>query len=226
MGNGMATVMIAMPTHRDLPPETVRSLLDTQAACFRAGIDFYGEFGKGSSLVHHSRSKIAWHFLQSDCSHIFWIDSDQEWSADSFMRILALATVKDIVAAAYPFRRDDPGGFFIEFEGETVEADDRGCLPAKKLGLGFCCAQRHVIEELAERAPKARFMDINGGEPIPHIFRLGIADGDMAEGEDVAFFTDVRALGYTINVDPTIVLGHIGPKVFRGRLMDHLSRTA
>lgn len=215
------SVMLAMPTHRDLPPETVGSLLATQLACFERGIDLQVYFGKGSSLVHHSRSKIAWHFLQTDYARLFWIDSDQEWSPDAFLRLLALSSVKDIVTATYPFRRD-PIDFFVEFDGDQVEADEYGCLPVKRLGLGFTCLQRHVVEELAAKAPLRLYRDINNGEPIPRIFRM--ADDGMEDmGEDVAFFEDVRALGYRVDLDPTVQIGHIGQKVWRARLIDALT---
>ncbi len=218
------SVMLAMPTHRDLPPETVGSLLDTQAACIEYGVPLQVYFGKGSSLVHHSRSKIAWQFLQTSFNRIFWIDSDQAWRADAFLRLLALSTVKDVVCAAYPHRRDPPG-FFLTPLGAEVEADEHGCIAVKELGLGFACVQRHVVEELAAKAPSARFSDVNDGQPIPHIFRMGIRDG-FAVGEDCAFFEDVRGLGYSVHVDPTITLGHIGPKVFSGSLAGFLGRPA
>lgn len=218
------SVMLAMPTHRDLPPETVGSLLDTQQACFERGIPLQVYFGKGSSLVHHARSKIAWQFLQTPFTRLFWIDSDMAWSADAFIRLLGLSTVKDVIAAAYP-PRHATGNWFIRFEHETIEADEHGCLPAKDLGLGFACLKRSVVEQLAEVAPKASFPDINDGKPIPHLFRMGMS-GEMAMGEDVAFWADVRQCGYRVNVDPTISLGHIGPKVFTGSLIQQLTQEA
>lgn len=215
------SVMLAMPTHRDLPPETVGSLLDTQQACFERGIPLQVYFGKGSSLVHHARSKIAWQFLQTPFTRLFWIDSDMAWSSEAFLRLLGLSTVKDVIAAAYP-PRHATGNWFIRFDQETIVADEHGCLEAKDLGLGFACLSRKVIEKLADQAPKARFPDINDGNPIPHIFRMGMS-GDMAMGEDVAFWADVRSLGYSLSIDPTIELGHIGQKVFTGSLMQHLA---
>lgn len=215
------SVMLAMPTHRDLPPETVQSLLATQMACMQHGIDFGGEFGKGSSLVHHARSKVAWHFLQTDYQYLFWVDSDQAWEPASFIRVLGLATLKDVVAATYPGRHEG-AGFFLTPLAEQAEADEHGCIPVKELGLGFACVKRKVVEELAERAPLAIFKDINGGEPIPHIFHMGVDEDGFAVGEDVGFWRDIRALGYSVNVDPTIRLGHIGPKVYTGALIDYL----
>jgi hypothetical protein len=38
-------------------------------------------------------------------------------------------------------------------------------------------------------------------------------------GEDMAFFADLRDLGYTVWLYPNIQLGHIGTKTYRGDLM-------
>ena len=44
--------------------------------------------------------------------------------------------------------------------------------------------------------------------------RLG-ADAEE-RGEDAIFFSDVRALGYKVWIDPSIKLGHVGPKIYEG----------
>jgi hypothetical protein len=48
--------------------------------------------------------------------------------------------------------------------------------------------------------------------------RLG-ADAEE-RGEDAIFFSDVRALGYKVWIDPTIRLGHVGPKIYEGCVED------
>lgn len=183
------------------------------------GIPFEFEMQVGSSLVHHARSKAAWRFLQSKCNRLFWIDSDIAWKGSDFIRFLALSTKMECVCAAYPAKMD-PATFFLNVSG-LVESNEYGCLPIVGAGLGFTIVQRGVIERLAEKAPKLKFPDLP--EKIPHIFRLD-DDGGEARGEDMAFFADVRALGYAVNLDPTIELGHIGSKEYRATLSDHLVR--
>jgi hypothetical protein len=78
----------------------------------------------------------------------------------------------------------------------------------------------HLIEQLANRAPVLRFPDIP--EPIPHIFRCDDSDG-KARGEDMAFFSDIRDLGYQVNIDPNVTLGHVGPKEYRASILDYLN---
>lgn len=212
---------LAMPAHRDLPVETAASLMKTQSACIARGIPFDFMCPSGSSLVVAARSKAAHWFLKSDKNRIFWIDSDMVWEPDAFLRLLALSTVMDCVMAAYPSKRD-PINFMLNAPNE-VETNEYGCLPNIGTGLGFTCIQRHVMERLAERAPKLKFVDPDVAEPIPHIFRTDEHEGHF-RGEDIAFFADIKDLGFTPYLDPSIRLGHHGSKTFFGTLSEHLEQ--
>ena len=212
-------VMLAMPTHRDIPPATVRSLLQTQHELLAGGLSSNIEMQCGGSLVHHARTKAAWHFLQSDCTHLFSVDSDIAWDAKDFLRLLAIGTKLECVSAIYPCRAE-PLRFFLSGCEETVEANEYGCIEVKGLGLGFTCVQRVVIEKLAKQAPKLIYPDVPEG-PVPRIFRCDERDG-RARGEDIAFFDDVRDLGYKVWLDPSISLGHIGTKEYRAAFSDHM----
>lgn len=211
------SVALAMPTHRDIPPMTVRSLLETKGMLQERGIPLSIEIQAGSSLVHHARTKAAWGFLKTTCTHLFWVDSDIAWNGADFLRLLALGTKMPCVGAAY-VSKSDPPTFCLNLAkpGEDIEANEYGCIPIDGLGLGFTVVQRKVIEELAAKAPQLKFPDIPEG-PIPHIFRCDDTNGE-ARGEDMAFFADVLALGYPVYLDPTINLGHIGPKIYAGAI--------
>lgn len=213
------SVMLAMPTHRDIPWQTVGSLLETQTLMQSRGIPFEVQLQVGNSLVTHARSKIAHTFLQSDKTLLFWVDSDIEWEAESFLRICALSTRMDVVGAAYPAKKE-PIVFFLDRScSQEIEANEFGCLKVPGWGMGFTAVNRRVIEALAERAPKLKF---NGSEePIPHIFRCDEHEG-YARGEDMAFFADVAELGFGVFLDPTVRLGHVGSKSYKASLQDIL----
>ncbi len=213
--------MLAMPTHRDIPAATVRSLLETQDSLTRRGIPSLMEMQVGGSIVHHARTKAAWHFLQSEATHLFWVDSDIVWSADDFVRLLAIGTKLACVSGAYPCRAE-PMRFFLGVDqaGKAYEANEYGCIPINGLGLGFTVVQREVMERLADIVPRLEYPDIEEG-PVPRLFRCDEHEG-RARGEDMAFFSDVRALGYQVWLDPSITLGHIGTKEYRASISDHL----
>ena len=94
------SVMLAIPTHRDIPAGTVASLLATQHALHVRGIQYDIEMQVGNSLVTHARSKTAHNFLKSDKSLLVWVDSDIERKAEDFIRLCALSTKMDVVGGA------------------------------------------------------------------------------------------------------------------------------
>lgn len=217
-------VYLAMPVHREVSPATVRSLLGTKETLFHRGIPLTTYMGSGGSLVHHARSKLVHQFLQKDCTHLFWVDSDIDWEPEQFIRLLCWSMVMPIVCAAYPVKRD-PAELQISpiAVGKPVETNEYGCVPIKGAGSGFVCFQRSVIEEMSAKAPLAWFPDYP--KPIPYLYRCDLSYEDIgadgipyARGEDMAFFADCRAAGHTVWLDPTISLGHIGPKTYRASL--------
>ena len=161
---------------------------------------------------------LAHYFLKSDCNKLFWIDSDMNWLAESFFRLLALSTKMPIVGATYPAKRGPGAEFQLDLVSDRVEANEYGCLPVKGLGLGFTVVDRSVIETLAAKSRK--FME--DGEAVAAIFRTGLGDDDILRSEDMHFFKDCRDNGYPVMVDPKIELGHVGSKVWKGKLIDAL----
>lgn len=213
------SVMLAMPTHRDIPAGTVASLLATQDLMRVKGIPYETQLQVGNSLVTHARSKIAHTFLKSDKSLLFWVDSDIEWEAKDFLRLCALATKMDIVGGAYPAKKD-PIVFFLDpSSGGEIESNEYGCLKIGGWGMGFTVVNRRVIEAVAGKSPKLKF---NGSdEPIASMFRCDEIDG-YARGEDMAFFADVKDLGFEAFLDPSVTLGHIGSKTYTASIADML----
>lgn len=215
------SVMLVMPTHRDIPAETCVSLLATADEMRSRNIPFEVQLQVGGSIIESARSKMAALFLKSNKSRLFWVDSDMVWDAGAFNRVLALSTVHYVVGASYP-AKCEPLKFMLSTESE-VETDELGTIPVRGAGLGFTCVHRSVIEALADRAPVLRFPDLDG--PIPHIFRCDSLNGEF-RGEDMAFFADCRAAGFDVRLDPSVRLGHVGSKTYRGALLDVMQESA
>lgn len=219
---GMAGIscFLAMPISRDLPPATVMSLLETQDLMHTHNIPFNVNFEVGGSIVTHSRNALIHRFMETDYSRMFCVDSDISWKAADFLKLLALSAKMDVVCGAYPTKSDNPV-FFIRTDTPDgiVESNEYGCLPIKGIGLGFTVISRKVIEELCSKAPKRIFPFSK--EPVPRVFRLD-EEGIEARGEDMAFFADIRELGYPVYLDPAISLGHIGPKTYTASVADFI----
>lgn len=201
--------LIAMPTHRDINPATVRSLLMTQAAMQERNLPLSLKMEDGCSLIHHARTRTTDFFLtQTDCTHLFWIDSDVVWAPDDFLKIVALGTKMECVLAAYP-RKADEVEFYIRYKEKRVQSDEYGCVAIEGTGMGFSCVQRKVMQELSDQAKKLIYADKD--RAIPAVFRCD-DDGGYARGEDYAFFADILKLGYDVKLCPNIQLGHVGQK--------------
>ena len=214
-------VFLAMPTHRDLHPQTVASIIGTRELMRERGIPLAIEVAYGGSLVSHGRAKMAAMFLEGDCNRLFWVDSDMVWDAKDFLKVAALSVHMPIVAAAYTAKQDPPLFMVRPVLGE-VAANEWGCIPMRGLGLGFCCLQREAVETIAAGAPLRTFHQVDHAIPNPFIHD---DDGNgSAEGEDMAFLRRAEEAGIPLWVDPTIELGHVGTKVYRARLLDHITR--
>jgi hypothetical protein len=208
------SVAIGIPTGPTLPWPTALSLSRTVHACAMRGIDVTICHCAGSAIITLARSLVAHRFLQTDKKRLFWIDSDIEWEPDDFLRLLGLSEKMDIVCGAYPLKREDRKNFVVRHPDATkVTINPYGCVKIDGTGLGFVVMKREVIEKLA--ATKPQVLNESSGETIADIFRIDTVDGRL-RGEDIAFFDDLKALGYETWLDPTVELGHIGFKTYTG----------
>lgn len=214
------SVMIGMPAGRDLPGLTVKSLMGTQSLCRDVQVPFSFGMVIGSAVVQWARDEVIDLFLQSTATRLFWIDSDMVWEPEQFMRLLALSQYRDVICAAYPAKKDQPT-FYVNWDADAgLEQGDYGLMKINGLGLGFTVMSRAVVEQLAAKAE--RIIDDVTGRDMAAVFRIGRTDEGKRQGEDMAFFSDIRALGYDVFMDPTVDLGHIGQKQYTGSIRDAL----
>jgi hypothetical protein len=215
---GEVSVYIGMPVYGRIPHHTALSLALTLHACGAGGVPV--EVGmKALGIVTWARDAVLDGFLKSDKQKLFWIDSDMVWSPESFARMVALSTKRDVIAAAYMAKRDGEPDFQIGASGKPQELDEYGLLEIEATGLGFTIMDRKVCEALAEGKPQRADQH---GKPYIRAFRIDEDLGEFRAGEDVQFFADIRAKGFKVHLDPTIDLGHIGEKMWRGRAIDHM----
>lgn len=209
-------VAIGMPVgHPSIPWFTTLSLVDTTQACARHGIGLK-VLAPSNTYITHARSLTAKMFLETDATHLFWIDSDMVWQPRDFFKILALGCALPVVGATYAVKRD-PLMYIVPGLGR--EFNEYGCLPIRGMGLGFTCVQRKVIEELYARAPQVR-LSAEGIE-CADMFRFDVVDGHV-RGEDTSFFVDCYEAGYQPYLDPQTSPGHVGLKVFGGNVAEEL----
>lgn len=191
------------------------SLARTLHACGASGIDVDATM-EVSAVVTSARDLVLDDFLQSGKQKLFWIDSDMAWEPEAFFRLLAMSTLHDVVCAAYPVK-SDRAEYQIFMDPEPQEANEHGLLQIYGTGLGFAVADRAICGKIALRAP--RVFDPASGREFASVFRVDAIDGKR-RSEDIAFLADIRDLGHTVWLDPSISLGHIGDRQWTGRALD------
>jgi hypothetical protein len=210
-------VDVGFPCGHDVPSLTALALVSTSILCVKTGIPFDALWVTGSSLVPVARDRVVEKFLQGKASRLFWIDSDIVWEPKDFLRLLMLTTKVDVVCAAYPLKNDSQGLVIKHPDLRTFRLNEYGLVKINGTGLGFCCMRREVVEKIA--ATKTKVYDASLDQWITRVFRLDVIVDDegraCARGEDMAFFADIEELGYDVWLDPSIKLGHVGPKVYR-----------
>jgi hypothetical protein len=215
------SVFIAMPTHRDIPPRTVLSLLQIGAAARKHEVPLSIAIDAGVSDVELGRAISVHRFLKSDATKLFWMDSDIACEPDTFMRIVALSTKVDAVMGAYS-KKTDPLEFMVNTNG-AVLMNEWGCIPVDGGAIGFSIFSREAVEALWKRSPVIKFKDGEfKDELVRNPFRKGVSEEGYGLSEDVMFFKDIRALGFEVWCDPAMRLSHIGTKAYEGSFYDYM----
>jgi hypothetical protein len=164
----------------------------------------------GCSVVSRARNLIADAFLKSDCDSLLFIDADMTFEPDSVLRLLAWNQEKHIVAGAYEARK--AGKTYIltlDGDADNIFMDKMGLIRAKRVATGFMMIQKQVFTKLADMHPEWLHKDTNSDEKLYSFFDFKTTPGGYI-GEDFLFCERAIDAGFSIWIDPTIKLGHMG----------------
>jgi hypothetical protein len=228
-------VMIATPTSRPFPTAYLMSMAATVEALVRFGVRFDLHVLDGDCHVDDARNHVFREFLLTDCTDLFFIDSDLGWSAEAFLRLLKADG--DIVAGVYRHKHDEETYPFHPFPNSVADAD--GMFTVPKAPTGFMRIRRNVIEALyADGKTKGKWHwdgpedEASGKPPMVTIcerayredLNLTVDPGDQSRrySGDLTLCLKARNLGFTVRVDIDMPFSHCGEKAWNGHLGNHL----
>lgn len=160
-----------------------KSMIHLVSLCAKYGINLHQPyFLLNESLIPRARNYCVQAFLDTDCTHFMFIDSDIEFNAEDVLTLLHLCdenTDKDIVAGVYPkkniswekvkaavdkgFADKDPrvlenfvGDYVV---GAAKEGEYRmdELLPVNEAGTGFMMIKRSVFDKFSAAYPELRY---------------------------------------------------------------------
>jgi len=191
-------VFIAIPAYdAKLDASCAQSLLRAGYYCAKNDIELEPRFIHGGIFIDNARSLLVKEFLDTDYTHLFFIDADIGFEPDALAG-LVLAN-NPVSVGVYPRRDPDvlAGAKVSVYNAifHDPEEFNNGCLRVDRAATGFMCIRRDVLEVMSERASVTN-LDISRfskyGGPTPMVFH--VKHGKKFVGEDYCFCDDYNKL--------------------------------
>jgi len=199
------------------------SMFRTTQELIRLGINFRITTLRNESLVPRARNILNAMFLESTCTHLFFIDADIEFEPESIVRMLAMN--KPIITSAYP-KKTLPIDYAINLKFSDPERKkvriENGAVEVLDASTGFFCVKRSVMDKMIEAYPELHYRNDSSIDskfnPFCYSFFDTIHDPDDNRylSEDYTFCRRWQAIGGTVWLDPNTKLNHIGSFTFEG----------
>lgn len=195
------------------------SLAETINCLCHFGIEPQPRISHSGSLLVAERNRLIKLFLESECTHILFVDSDLGWPAIAVKSMIEHD--RDFVAGLYPARGSDIFLFRPCLnKDETLVMDERGLFKMNYVPAGFMLLKRKALEKMIDHFPELYFKSKQDGIDGNCLFDTEVWEGEFW-GEDYVFCRRAREAGIDIWVDPLIEFEHHG---IRGRLIDSLKK--
>jgi SAM-dependent methyltransferase len=201
-----ATLMLC--AYRSVSLPTMRSILTMKDALHDQGWRVYmgGEAG-----IHRARNIAASRWYQETADDVFvMLDDDVTFTPADIEHLVAQCRAgHDVICAAYPVR--DGGHLALRQQpGELWFGDGQPPIEIDYMATGFVAVHRRVIEAMVKTLPHC-----HAGTPFAHwpmftFETIETEDGWEHLSEDYTFSRLARQLGFSIWLDQSIVLGHLG----------------
>jgi hypothetical protein len=238
------SLMIATPMYGGMcAGHYVQGLLMTTQKMRELGVPVAWCQIMNESLITRARNELARVFLETNHTHLMFIDADIGFDGNAVGQLLAAD--KDIVCGIYPKKEvnwdsvkraalagktdlEDHGGAFVfnMVGSDHAETDADGCIEVRHGGTGFMLIKRGVFEHLMPHVPTYRvssFVDPETGEyakPLTYeFFATSIDESGALLSEDYHFCELFRKHGGRIHAQPFIRLAHVGSYVFDGDIL-------
>lgn len=196
-------ILIGLPTMGSIHTLLAMNIMSwlTQSMQNRdKGVSIYPTMGV--CPVDNARNEIVEEFLKSDCTHLFFVDSDTIPPIDALDKLLAHD--KDIVSGITPIiehdekRQNDSSGFYKKWNcvgmDEKFVQPNTGLIPIKGAGGSCILIKRHVFEKLQKPWYRFIYQDDTGK--------------DVNVGEDIYFIIKTIAAGFTPYADTSVIARH------------------
>ncbi len=243
------SIFVATPVHDQCSIHYTQGLLEFQQLCIKRNVDVTFAIMK-SSLVTQGRNLCVSSFLESDYTHMLFVDSDILFNAESIFKMIQRD--KDVISIPYPLKTLAHNKVFDKFKkGEIKTSQDiqkwsnlypmkvlnekditveNGVIEVTHSPTGCMLIKRGVFSKLIQKYPDKAIVQktvINGKYVTkPHMWNFFDCLHDPVEktylGEDFAFCKLWRDIGGQCFAFIDDPIAHIGEHQYEGRFADEL----
>jgi hypothetical protein len=216
------TLSLAIPVYGGVDPHFYTSMLELSARRPQGYALRIPPALVGESLVCRARNRLACEFLETNATHLLFIDSDLIFSREHVDRLAAhAARGVPIVAGLYPKKQRELGWVCNLLE-PSPDPDEHDLVPVKYAGTGFLCIAREVFEAMMALYPEARY-DPDDGDgwrgDLWDFFPVGVRECPETGrrrylSEDWWFCQRALDMGYEVMMDTRVVLKHVGQFIY------------
>ena len=222
------------------------SLLQLHNLCTKNNIVLIVDLLGSESLVQRARNILTKRFLESNATHLMWIDADITWNPEHVLRLIGFN--KDVASASYPKKYlnwDRVKARLAAGEGEPlsqaaldfnqnqrqdVHRQEGSLLRVLHTATGFMLMKRATIEKLYEAYKDDLYCinDILGSQVKDYvaIFDCMIEEETRAyASEDHSVCRRIQKHGMEVWVDLAIPLVHTGSQILNGDIRQRIRRT-
>jgi hypothetical protein len=202
----------------------IKSLATTIGVLERMGIKYDYWQRAGDFHVERAINDTLTKFMNSDATDFLMIDADEEWSAESVVRLLMHP--EEIVGGTY--RMKHKWGEYVGSINRDPETGtpigkalpDGTCLiSASRLAAGFIRIKKTAIQKYHDFYPDMRCIEPDGEMTI--FYERAKIDGIM-HSQDMAFSRKLVEMGQELWLDPHIKINHYGLTCYEGDYDAHL----
>lgn len=220
-------VMICLPTKGEMKTKTHDCLMRAYLRTIGEGIKTTIVYAEGT-LVSAVRSALVKSFLDSNYTHLFFIDSDMTFEDDIILKLLNHN--KDIVCGVAKVRGGKNFNVYHwvphqEKYAPVTQINQPVLIEIDNTGCACVLIRRKVFEDIVNKKRELgkRFHEMWEKESDPFAKQLffNLKKDECAfsavgeKSEDMIFFEMARTFGYKMYCDLGIQLGHICDEVLR-----------
>jgi len=246
--NNPVRIFVATPVHSEVSIHYFKACLEFQKECFVRKIPVMFQVMK-SSLVTQGRQLCVSGFMESECTHLLFIDSDISFNFKMIERMLNYN--KEICLVPYPIKGQDTekvrnrilagskldplllgNQYTMSVEDPRNVKVDNGFIEVIRGPAGCMLIKREVIEKLIKEYPDYTIKQhtLIDGKLVTRNFMYNFFDtywnpnDKTYTGEDFWFCKLCRDIGIKIYALVDEYISHHGEYSYTGRLVDEFMR--